>query len=124
MIVCMSRIFGRFYKKSEIATSSINQAINEVVNGNCIPLGHKLFKTRIASMHRGKRGAYRSIIYYRSGDLMVFLYLFAKNAHENITLKELKELIVFARLYDTMQIQSIEKAIKEERLTRWNYESK
>lgn len=124
MIVCMSRIFGRFYKKSEIATSSINQAINEVVNGNCIPLGHKLFKTRIASMHRGKRGAYRSIIYYRSGDLMVFLYLFAKNAHENITLKELKELIEFARLYDTMQIQSIEKAIKEERLTRWNYESK
>ena len=55
---------------------------------------------------------------------MVFLLLFAKNTHENISQKEMNELILIARLYDTMQLQSIEKAIKEERLMRWDYESK
>lgn len=124
MIICMNRIFVRFYKKSGIDIANINQAINEVVNGNGIPLGHKLFKTRIASLNRGKRGSHRSIMYYRRGDLMVFLLLFAKNTHENISQKEMNELILIARLYDTMQLQSIEKAIKEERLMRWDYESK
>jgi hypothetical protein len=67
--------------------------------------------------------AYRSILYYRSGDLMVFMYLFAKNDRENITPKEMNELVQIARLYDTMHGQAIEMAIKEEKLRRWHYEA-
>lgn len=119
----MNKVFARFYKKADINDEDFNEAISEIVQGNCIPLGHKLFKKRIASRYQGKRGAYRGILYYRSDDLMVFMYLFAKNDRENITPKEMKELILIARLYDTLQGQAIEKAINKEILKRWTYET-
>jgi hypothetical protein len=123
MIVCLNKVFARLFKKADIDDENINEAIREIVHGNCIPLGHKLFKKRIASRYQGKRGAYRGILYYRSGDLMVFMYLFAKNDRENITPKEMKELILIARLYDTLQSQAIENAINKETLKRWTYET-
>jgi hypothetical protein len=123
MVVCLNRVFARFLKKAEIGNENINEAVSEIIQGNCIPLGHKLFKKRIASRYQGKRGAYRSILYYRSGDLMVFMYLFAKNDRENITPKEMNELVQIAHLYDTMHGHAIELAIKEEKLRRWQYET-
>jgi len=124
MVVCMNKMFARFLKKADVDDENLNDAIGEIVHGNCIPLGHKLYKKRIASQHKGKRGSYRSILYYRSGDLMVFMYLFAKNDRENITPKEMNELVQIARLYDTMHGKAIDVAIMENRLTRWNYEQK
>jgi hypothetical protein len=119
----MNKVFARLFKKADIDDENINEAISEIVQGNCIPLGHKLYKKRIASRYQGKRGAYRGILYYRSSDLMVFMYLFAKNDRENITPKEMKELILVARLYDTLQGQAIENAINKEILRRWTYET-
>ena len=119
MIVCLNRVFARLLKKASIENDNINEAISEIVQGNCIPLGHKLFKKRIGSQFQGKRGAYRSILYYRNGELMVFVYLFAKSDRENITYKEMKELIQLARLYDTLDSRAVEAAIKEQRFWRW-----
>jgi hypothetical protein len=124
MVVCFNSMFTCILKKADIDDGNINQAIGEIVQGNCIPLGHKLFKKRIASLHKGKRGSYRSILYYRNGDLMVFMYLFAKNDRENITPKEMNELVQIARLYDSMHERAIENSITGNRLTRWNYEPK
>lgn len=123
MVVCMNRVFVRLLKKANIDDDTINEAIREVVQGNCVSLGHGLFKKRIASRYQGKRGAYRSILYYRSGRLMVFVYLFAKNDRENITPKEMNELVQIARAYDSLNGQSIEMAISQERLRRWKYEA-
>jgi hypothetical protein len=123
MIVCMNRVFARLFRKAEIGNDHIDLAINEIMQGNCIPLGHKLFKKRVASRYQGKSGAYRSIVYYRTSELMVFLYLFAKNDRENITPKEMKELIQISRLYDSMNEKAVENAIKQDRLARWNYET-
>ena len=122
MIVCINTVFARIFKKANIEVKSMNKIIQEVIQGNSIPLGHKLFKKRIPSQNQGKRGAYRSILYYRTGDLMVFVYLFAKNDVENISPKELKEMILLSRLFDTMHGQDIHKAILEGKLVRWNYE--
>ncbi len=124
MVVCMNKMFARFLKKADIDDENFNEAIVEIVHGKCISLGHKLYKKRIASPHKGKRSSYRSILYYRSGDLMVFMYLFAKNDLDNITSKEMDELVQIARLYDTMHGKAIEAAITENRLMRWNYEPK
>ncbi len=123
MVVCMNRVFVRLLRKANIDDDTINAAIREVVQGNRVPLGHGLFKKRIASSYQGKRGAYRSILYYRSGRLMVFIYLFAKNDRENITPKEMNELVQIARAYDSLNGQSIEMAISQERLRRWKYET-
>lgn len=123
MIVCMNKVFARFFKKADIDNRNINEAVTEIIQGNCISLGHRLFKKRIASRYHGKRGAYRSILYYRRGDLMVFMYLFAKNDREDITPKEMNELVQIAHLYDTMHGEAIELAIKEDKLRRWYYET-
>jgi len=122
MIVCINTVFARLFKKANIEVKSMNKTIQEVVQGNNTPLGHKLFKKRISSRNQGKRGAYRSILYYRNGELMVFIYLFAKNDIENITPKEMKEMIILSRLFDTMHDQEIQKAISEGKFVRWNYE--
>ena len=121
MIVCLNKPFARLFKKADVDNENINEAIGEIIKGNCDPLGHKLFKKRIASMYQGKRGAYRSIVYYRSGDVMIFMHLFAKNEQDNITQKEFKELVLVARLYDSIQGQAIENAINKEIFQRWNY---
>lgn len=60
----MNKVFAHFLKKADIGEENLNVAIGEIVYGNFIPLGYKLFKKRIASPHKGKRGSYRSILYY------------------------------------------------------------
>ncbi len=123
MYVCLNKVFSRLLKKANIDDRNINEAIHEVLQGNFIQLGHNLYKKRIAARHRGKRGGYRSILYYRRGDLIVFMYLFAKKDRANITTKEMKELIEIARNYDINLVgNNIKKAIDKGILVRWNYE--
>jgi hypothetical protein len=52
-------------------------------------LGGGLIKQRIARPGKGKSGGYRTVIVYRSGELAVFMYGFAKNVRENIEDREL-----------------------------------
>jgi len=123
MYVCLNKVFSRLLKKANIDDRNINEAIHEVLQGNFIQLGHNLYKKRIAARHRGKRGGYRSILYYRRGDLIVFMYLFAKKDRANITTKEMKELIEIARNYEINLVgNNIKKAIDKGILVRWNYE--
>jgi hypothetical protein len=59
-------------------------------------LGGGLIKQRIARPGKGKSGGYRTVIVYRSGELAVFMYGFAKNVRENIEDRELYALREFA----------------------------
>lgn len=123
MVVCLNRVFNRLLKKAHIDDTCINKAINEVLQDNVIQLGHNLYKKRIAARHKGKRGGYRSILYYRKDDLIVFMFLFAKKDRANIKPKEMKELIEIARNYDANLIgKNIHRAIEKGILVRWNYE--
>ena len=123
MHICLNRAFARLLKKADIDKTSFNSAIAEVLHGNSIALGHKLFKKRIAARHKGKSGGYRSILYYRSGELLVFVFLFAKKDRANITAKEMKELVELARMYDAnLQGKGIKRAIEKGILVRWDYE--
>jgi hypothetical protein len=123
MVVCLNRVFSRLFKKADIDDTCINKAIYEVFKSDFIQLGHNLYKKRIAARHKGKRGGYRSILYYRKGDLIVFMYLFAKKDRANITVKEMKELIEIARNYDVNLVgKNIQWAIEKGILVRWNYE--
>ena len=51
-------------------------------------LGGGVIKQRIARPGHGKSGGFRSIILFRSGDKAFFVYGFAKNDRDNITLVE------------------------------------
>ncbi|MFC1584661.1 type II toxin-antitoxin system RelE/ParE family toxin [Fibrobacterota bacterium] len=93
-----------------------------MIDGNCSSLGHKLYKKRIGSKTSGKRGSNRSIVYYRIGEVMIFLYLFAKNRKDNITQKEKRELQLLSKDYDEFNEKVIKQAVKINELVRYHYE--
>jgi hypothetical protein len=62
---------------------------------------------RIRSEHKGKSGAYRSIVYYRKENFMIFMYLFAKNDQANLTPIEFKRFILVAREFDKADLNKI-----------------
>ena len=55
-------------------------------------LGGGVIKQRVARPGQGRRGGYRTLIAYRSGDIAVFLYGFSKSERDNIDDQELADL--------------------------------
>ncbi|MCZ7648127.1 MAG: type II toxin-antitoxin system RelE/ParE family toxin [Planctomycetota bacterium] len=58
--------------------------------GKLIPHGGGLRKIRVALPGRGKRGGGRVIYYWRRGELLFLLDLYAKNERTNLSAAELK----------------------------------
>ena len=75
-------------------------------------LGGNLFKVRLAGHSSGKSPGYRTIIAYKNGDRLLFLYGFAKNERDNIDLKELESLKKLSKDYLSLSFSEIERAIK------------
>lgn len=75
-------------------------------------LGENLYKVRIASQSSGKSSGFRTIIAYRKGDRLLFLYGFAKNGRSNIDTKELKLLKKLSNDYLSLSVSELERAVK------------
>ena len=121
MLVCMTKDFARLYKKAHIGEKKLNDAIREICAGNAISLGHKVFKKRIGSRFGGKRGGFRSILFWQIDKAIVFMYLYAKNKRDDITEREKKAFIELAMIFEKMNIEKIKQAITQGRLIRWDY---
>lgn len=80
--------------------------------------GASLFKKRIATKHRGKRGSVRTLLACKRDRRAVFLYRFEKNERDNVTEKEraaykllargaldLSENAIHDRLYDQSLVE-------------------
>ena len=122
MVVYMTRDFYRLFRKADIGEKKLNGAIREICAGNVIPLGHKVYKKRIGSRFCGKRGGYRTILYYCVQQRIIFMYLYAKNVREDISAREKKAYMELATAYDSMDEVAILRAINDNKLVRWNYE--
>jgi hypothetical protein len=121
MLVCMTRDCAKLLRKADIGDKKFNDAIREICAGNAVSLGHKIFKKRVGSRFGGKRGGYRSILYYRVQHVIVFMFIYAKNEQEDITEQEKKAFGELAGIFDQMDNAALMKAITENRLVRWNY---
>jgi len=121
MLVCMTRDFARLLRKADVGEKKLGAAIREICAGNVTALGHKIFKKRIGSRFGGKRGGYRSILYYRMDQAIVFLYLYAKNTQADITERDKKAFVELAGTLEQMDVLALHRAIAEHRLERWNY---
>lgn len=76
-------------------------------------LGSNLFKIRMKREGQGKSSGYRTIVVYRKGMRVVFLYGFAKNERGNINSRELS---LFQKLgSDLLKLDSsqLKKALKD-----------
>ena len=93
MRVFKNRFMCRFAAKQRISDAELLEAVQRAENGLIdADLGGGVIKQRIARAGQGKRGGYRSIILFKSGDKAFFMLAFAKNERENITPQELADL--------------------------------
>ncbi len=91
---------------------SLLKAINELEKGLPVAdLGHHLFKVRIKRGHSGKSSGFRTIILYKSGDQVIFLFGFGKNEKDNIDNTELQYLKKLGDDLLSLSPMEIEKAI-------------
>ena len=95
-----TKIFVRWADKEKLSDDELCQAIQEVMDGLLdADLGGGLVKKRVAAEGRGKRGSYRTLIAFKSGNRAVFLFGFGKNERANIDAKEKKALKLLAKQF-------------------------
>jgi hypothetical protein len=108
-----TKFFSKWDRKSRVSDEQLLIAAVELDSGLfAAALGGQLFKVRLAGQSSGKSSGYRTIIAYRKGDRLLFLYGFAKNERENIDFKELEALEKLSKDYLSLSISELERAIK------------
>ncbi len=123
MKIYKSRWFARWTKKDGITDKNLLDTVNEILNGLIdANLGGGLYKKRMALAGRGKRGGARTIVAYNKGDVFFFVYGFAKNEKDNIHVKELDALKLYASELLSYTQQELNVLIKIDKLIEVNYE--
>ena len=85
MRLLKSVIFERFARKRKISDAVLWEAIKRAETGLIdADLGGGVIKQRVAREGEGKRGAFRTIVIFRSGERAFFVYGFAKSKQANI----------------------------------------
>lgn len=77
-------------------------------------LGGGLIKQRIPREGGGKSGGFRSMIFYRRGELAIFLHLFAKSEKANITPTEKRALMKLAEALDGLDERELAALVETE----------
>ena len=85
MRVFKSKWFAKFARKERITNAKLCEAVRDAERGIIdADYGGGVIKQRIARPNEGKAGGYRSIVLFRKGERVFFVYGFAKNALDNI----------------------------------------
>ena len=100
MRVFKTKAFARFAKRERIIEKAICEAARRAAKGLIdADLGGGVIKQRLARKGQGKSGGFRSIVLFRRGEKMFFVYGFAKSDRDDI---RKDELIAFRKLADEM----------------------
>lgn len=75
-------------------------------------LGGHLIKQRVARPGRGRSGGYRTLIAFRTRDVSVFLYGFAKKDQENLDARELRAVRELAAAWLAASPEAVERALQ------------
>jgi hypothetical protein len=94
--VFKTKWFTRYARQARIGDQGLCDAVERAERGLIdADLGGGIIKQRVARTGQGRSGGHRLLMVYRSGDLAVFLYGFAKSERDNIEpdgLKTLREI--------------------------------
>ena len=106
--------FHKWAKEEGLTDESLLKAIEEIEKGLVeAKLGAFLYKKRVATQGKGKRGSTRTLLAFKSQYRAFFLYGFSKNQRDNITPKEEKAYKIIARDLLELKEEVIKKLIKE-----------
>ncbi|MFT4114358.1 type II toxin-antitoxin system RelE/ParE family toxin [Silvibacterium sp.] len=99
LAVYKSKAFARFQKKARISDADLVQAARNAERGVIdADLGGGVIKQRIARGGEGKSGGSRSIVLFRQGSRLVYVYGFEKKDRANIRFDELEAFRELARV--------------------------
>ena len=117
MHIFQNRSVARATRKEGVSDEACKSAIDDAERGLIdADLGSGLIKQRIAREGGGKSSGYRSIIFYRRGDLAIMLHIFAKSDKANISIAEREAL---DRLADELRALSLEQLRDLVRTNGW-----
>lgn len=97
---------------SHLSDTHLLQAVEEIRKGLVeANLGGHLYKKRVATATKGKSGGFRTLLAYKKGQVVFFLYGFEKGQRENISNKEKEDLKNAAEVYLAFDEETIQSAI-------------
>ncbi|HEV2614568.1 MAG TPA: type II toxin-antitoxin system RelE/ParE family toxin [Gammaproteobacteria bacterium] len=123
MRIFKNKLFSRWATEVEIEDSDLVKAVREIGEGLYeANLGGFVYKKRVPLCGRGKSGGARTIIAYKLDSKAIFIYGFAKNKMDNITVKEKHALKELAKIYFNYDHNQINHAVKVGELVEVKYE--
>lgn len=94
----MTKPVARFARKERISNAALFRAAADIVAGRIdADLGGGVIKQRVARAGAGTSGGYRTIVLFRAGSDVFFVYGFAKSSRASISRDELE---AFRKLAD------------------------
>ena len=117
MRVFKNKRFKKFVRKQGISDEQLLEVVKRAELGQIdADLGDGVIKQRVERKGEGKRGGYRTIILYRSQERAFFVFGFAKNEQENISVEELSVIREMASLFLKMPEDNLYTMIDNEDL--------
>ena len=116
MRVFLPRTFHRDAEREGVTDENCQEAIRKAERGLVdAPLGGGLIKQRIATGNRGAAKGSRAVVFYKRGEIAVFLHIFAKSRKANLTKLELAEYLKLARFLDGLTEAKLKELVATER---------
>ncbi len=117
MDVYVTKSFDRWGRKKGVADEFLCNAVDEMERGLVdANLGGGLYKKRVAEPGHGKRGSFRTLVVFRSGDRSYFVYGFAKKERGNIDEYEEKALKKLGKELLGYDNRAVRKAVRAKAL--------
>ncbi len=102
MKIFKTKSFGRFARKETLEDAALFKAAIDAAAGRIdADLGGGVIKQRVARQGGGKSGGFRTILLFRDGSHVFFVFGFAKSEKPNISKDELA---AFRKLADMLLI--------------------
>lgn len=112
MRIFKNKAFSKWASKENLDDESLKFSVKEMDNGLIdADLGGHVYKKRIAIAGRGKSGGVRTLLVYKAGATVYFIYGFAKNARANIKDSELKVLKTYAGILLNYSDKELKQAV-------------
>ena len=108
----INRSFQRDLRNYGLDDDYVWMILNEILKGRTISLGSKLYKVRSAPEGKGKSGGFRTVFFWKHGEMIVFCALFGKNEQDHILPDERKALKILSKEYDRLAQREVGILIK------------
>jgi hypothetical protein len=106
------KCFARFAHKAHISDDDLLNVITELEAGRIdANLGGYVYKQRLARQGGGKRGGYRVLLFFKSGDRIIFYDGFAKSSLDNISDDKLAWLKEMAKYFMSLTNEQLDAAV-------------